>query len=191
MDFYRHSDLEGKHSFLSPSNYAWIRYSEEQLEEKFFKSRAAQRGTELHAFAHAAIKLGIKQVDTRQTLNAYINDVLGFHMTPEQKLFYSMNCYGTADALGFGRSQTSQGILRIFDLKTGEIPASGDQLLIYGALFCLEYKFPPFEIEYDFRLYQSDDIAVVEVHPGDIAHIMSQIKTFDALLTQLQTENPY
>lgn len=58
MKFNEHSDLLGKHAFLSPSNYHWVNYTEEKLHERYTASRAAQRGTELHALAHSAIELG-------------------------------------------------------------------------------------------------------------------------------------
>lgn len=60
MNFNEHSDLTGKHAFLSPSNYHWINYSDVKLEARYIASMAAQRGTELHSFAHEAIRLGIK-----------------------------------------------------------------------------------------------------------------------------------
>lgn len=49
----------------------------------------------------------------------YVNDAIGYKMTPEQTLFYSENCFGTADSISY-----RSGLLRIHDLKTGVIPAS-------------------------------------------------------------------
>lgn len=40
-------------------------------------------------------------------------------------------------------------MLRIHDLKTGISPVHMDQLLIYAALFCLEYKIKPGSIDTD------------------------------------------
>ena len=77
-------------------------------------------------------------------------------MTPEQVLFYSVNAFGTADAIAFDERSK---LLRIHDLKTGVTPASMAQLHVYAALFCLEYDKPPFEIKYDLRIYQNDEIA--------------------------------
>ena len=51
FSFNRHSNLEGQHAFLGASNYHWINYSEDKVEETYSKWRAAQRGTKLHAFA--------------------------------------------------------------------------------------------------------------------------------------------
>ena len=51
MIWNKHSNLEGTHAFLSPSKYSWINYDENRLLETFANFNAAQRGTELHAFA--------------------------------------------------------------------------------------------------------------------------------------------
>jgi len=59
-------------------------------------------------------------------------------MTPEQVLYYSGNCFGTADSIAF-----KNNLLRIHDLKTGAVPAHMEQLFIYDALFCLEYRIHP------------------------------------------------
>lgn len=118
MVFNRHDKLEGLHAFLGASNYHWINYSEEKVEETYSKWRAAQKGTKLHAFAAECIRLGQKLPRSKQTLNMYVNDAIGFKMTPEQILYYSPNCFGTADAIIFRND-----FLRIHDLKTGETPA--------------------------------------------------------------------
>jgi hypothetical protein len=144
---------------------------------------AARRGTELHEFAHEAIRLGIKLPRSQKTLNMYINDAIGFRMTPEQILYYSDNCFGTADAISF-KNQT----LRIHDLKTGITPTSVHQLEIYAALFCLEYRFKPFEIEMEFRIYQSDEVQIYEGDPNEITHIMDKIVTFDARINKLKED---
>ena len=124
MIFNRHDKLEGLHAFLSASNYHWINYSEEKVEETYSKWRAAQKGTKLHAFAADCIRLGQKLPRSKQTLNMYVNDAIGFKMTPEQILYYSPNCFGTADAIIFRND-----FLRIHDLKTGETPAKMEQLM--------------------------------------------------------------
>lgn len=183
MNFNKHYNLEGRHAFLSPSQYHWIRYSEEKLAERFVTSVAARRGTELHQLAHDLIRLRVRPANTKQTLNAYVNHALSYRMTPEQILFYSDNCFGTADALGFRKNK-----LRIFDLKTGESPASVDQLLVYAALFCLEYNFKPFDITYDLRIYQCDEIQMFEVDPAEIVHIMDRIITFDRMINEMRME---
>lgn len=183
MNFNAHYNLEGRHAFLSPSSYHWIRYSDEKLADKVISSAAARRGTELHRLAHDLIRLGVKLPANKKTLNTYVNHAIGFRMVPEQVLFYSDNCFGTADAIAFRNN-----LLRISDLKNGENKTSVDQLLVYSALFCLEYGFKPFEIEYDLRIYQSDEVQMFEVDPADIAHIMDRIKTFDRMINESRME---
>lgn len=181
--FNRHPKLEGTHAFLSASNYHWINYDLEKLEERFNSHTAAIRGTELHAFAHEAIRLGIKLPDTTATLNSYVNDALGFRMTPEQTLFYSINCFGTADAISFRNN-----MLRIHDLKTGVTPAKHTQLYVYAAYFCLEYRVKPFEIETELRIYQNDEIFAETADPDLITHIMDRAVTFDKHIQALRME---
>src|SRR5690606_21219037 len=123
------------------------------------------------------IKEGIKLEDTQATLNAYVNDAIGFRMTPEQILYYSDNCFGTADALSF-----RNGLLRIHDLKTGVNPSSMDQLLIYAAMFCLEYDMKPPTIAMELRIYQNDEIHILEPDPGEVIQIMDTIKKFDQII---------
>jgi hypothetical protein len=149
----------------------------------FLASLAAKRGDELHAFAHNAIRLGIKLPDSQKTLNMYINDAVGFRMTPEQILYYSDNCFGTCDVIGF-----RQNFLRIHDLKTGVTPTSVRQLEVYAALFCLEYRVKPFEIEIELRIYQNDEIRVYDGDKDSIIHIMDRIITFDKRIDAMKRE---
>jgi Protein of unknown function (DUF2800) len=106
-------------------------------------------------------------------------------MTSEQILFYSDNCYGTADAIGFRKN-----LLRIHDLKTGLNDASPTQLEIYAALFCMEYRFKPTEIGIELRIYQNDDVRVYTPEPDVIFHIMDRIVTFDKRITAHRMEAP-
>ena len=131
MNFNRHSHLEGQHAFLSASKYHWINYDEEKLISTFIKFQAIQKGTELHELASNLIRLGVKLPKSNKTLNLYVNDAIGFKMEPEQVLYYSDNCFGTADTISFRKD-----MLRIHDLKSGESPASIKQLMVYNALFC-------------------------------------------------------
>lgn len=181
VNFNKHLDLAGQHAFLSASNYHWINYDSDRLVEVFRNSQAARRGTELHAFAHNAVRLGIKLPNNNKTLNKYVNDALGFHMTTEQVLFYSYNCYGTADALSFAKN-----LLRIHDLKTGLIPGSLHQLEVYAALFCLEYDYKPGEIDIELRIYQNDEIVIAQPDVTVIGPIMSQIVVFDKIIESLK-----
>lgn len=183
MIFNTHSQLVGRHAFLSASKYAWTNYDDEKLERVFLASLAAQRGTELHAFAHHAIRLGIRLPDTPKTLNLYVNDAIGYRMTTEQILYYSDNCFGTADTIAFRRNT-----LRISDLKTGVTRTSERQLEVYAALFCLEYRMKPFEITIELRIYQNDEVQVFDVDPDLITHIMDKIIMFDRRIEALRME---
>jgi hypothetical protein len=131
------------------------------------------------------IRLKIKPERNGTTFNEYVNDCIGFGMKPERVLYYSPNCYGTADAIGFRAKQKQ---LRIFDLKTGVTQTSMDQLQVYTALFCLEYDYKPFEIETELRIYQNDDVKVFLPDPVDISSIMEQIKYLDKRLNQYMEE---
>ena len=97
MNFNNHSNLEGQHAFLGASKYHWINYGEDKVAEAYRNFLATQKGTVLHAFAAQCIMLNQKLPKSKQTLNMYVNDAIGFKMTPEQILYYSDNCFGTAD----------------------------------------------------------------------------------------------
>ena len=183
MNFNKHSNLEGQHAFLGASKYHWINYSEDKVAESYSRFLATQKGTQLHEFAAQCIRLGQKLPKSKKTLNAYVNDAIGFKMTPEQILFYSDNCFGTADAIAFRGD-----LLRIHDLKTGAIPAHMEQLEVYAALFCLEYKVKPADIRMELRLYQSDDILVGNPTVDDIAPIMDKIITFDRIINKIKEQ---
>ena len=181
MQFNPHYNLEGCHAFLGASKYHWINYDEEKLDETYKRYRATQRGTELHEFACRAIELGIKLPKSKKTLNMYVNDAIGYKMTPEQVLYYSENCFGTADAISFRKT-----LLRIHDLKTGITPTHIEQLEIYAALFCLEYGVNPGKIDIELRIYQSDEIVVANPDVEIIAPIMDKIITFDKRIEKLK-----
>lgn len=174
MNFNKHSALSGKHAFLSPSSYHWINYDEQKLTSKWMLSSAAAHGTALHEFAHQAIRLKIKQPRSTKTIYAYINDAIMYRMKPEQPLYYSDNCFGTADAISFHKNK-----LRIHDLKTGRARTSEHQLEIYAALFCLEYGIDPFTIDIELRIYQNDEVFTFEPTPITILNIMDTIIAFD------------
>lgn len=183
MNFNNHSDLNGKHAFLGASTYHWINYDEMKVADSYSKFLARQKGTELHDFAATCIKLGQKLPKSKKTLNMYVNDAIGFKMTPEQVLYYSENCFGTADSISF-----RNGLLRIHDLKTGATPAHMEQLIIYAALFCLEYKVKPSDIDMELRLYQSDNVIYFEPTAEDIVPIIDKIISFDKIITNIKLE---
>lgn len=183
MNFNKHFDLSGQHAFLGASKYHWINYDEAKLAETYSRYTAVQRGTVLHDFAAQAITLGQKLPKSKKTLNAYVNDAIGYKMTPEQVLYYSPNCFGTADTISF-----RNGLLRIHDLKTGVIPAHIEQLLVYAALFCLEYHTKPAEIEMELRIYQNDEVLVHNPEVDEVAPIMDKIITFDKVINSIRAE---
>jgi hypothetical protein len=181
MNFNKHSNLEGQHAFLGASKYHWINYDESKVADSYSKFLATQKGTVLHEFAAQCIKLGQKLPKSQKTLNMYVNDAIGFRMVPEQVLYFSDNCFGTADAIIFRNN-----LLRIHDLKTGVTPAHIEQLEIYAALFCLEYNKKPSEIDIELRLYQSNDILVHNPTAEDIVPIMDKIISFDKVISKLK-----
>ena len=186
MRLNRHSELEGRHAFLAPSSPAWLRYDDQKLERRYLEELAAQRGTEELEFAARAIKLGHKMEEKPKTINMYVNDSIGWRLKPEVSLFWSVFCFGTADALGFSESQM---LLRISDLKTGKTPTTFDQLIIYAALFCLEYEFPrPWELEIELRIYQANKVKFLAPDPDEVFHAMDRILTGTRLIEAIHQE---
>lgn len=183
MQFNTHSRLVGQHAYLSASKPSWTNYDEDKMVRAFGLAQAVARGNDLHAVAAELIRLGVKTTRSNKTFNSYVNDCIGFRMKSEQLLYYSDNCFGTADAIGF-----TGKILRISDLKTGVSPASVKQLEVYAALFCLEYRMNPFDIEIELRIYQSDEVKLFIADGDDIHKIMSKIRAFDILITNMRLE---
>lgn len=183
MNFAKHYRQEGMHAFLGASKYHWINYDEEKIISSYLKHLAVQKGTRLHEIAADLIKEKIKLPKSRKTLNMYVNDAIGYRMQPEVVLYYSDNCFGTADAISF-----KNNLLRIHDLKTGAMPAHMEQLMIYAALFCLEYDIKPGTIEIELRIYQNDDILICNPTAEDIAPIMDKIILFDKLIDKVKEQ---
>ena len=207
MNFFTHKELQGKHSILAPSQPYWLDYSEEELFQKFVSTYAQSMGTSLHALAETLIRNSIKLKKTDRNLvlvhllkdgipraaidldrlydnfMTYVNDAVGFKLTPEQPLVYSEYCFGTADAISFRNNQ-----LRIHDYKSGTLPAKMKQLMVYAALFCLEYKYKPGEIEIELRIYQNDEVIVHNPEADEIAPIMDIIIHSDKLIREMNGE---
>ena len=215
MQWNKHSDLEGKHAFLSASKHYWLGYSEERLITSFQNENRKELGTVLHAFAAANIEncitmpksnrdmikmikifmLGQKSsrdlIDALtylpliviDTLRAYINDAIGFKMKPEVVLFYSKYCFGTADTISFRNK-----LLRIHDFKSGDIAASMDQVMIYAALFCLEYKINPADIKIELRIYQGGEVKMYEPTAVEISGIGNHIIESDKTIKMFKGE---
>lgn len=179
MVFNKHNNLEGLHAPFGASKSSWLRYTDEKALEVYKNLRAAEKGTLLHAWAKSTIDLGIKQPRSKKTIYAYVNDAIGFQMSTEVVLFYSPYFFGTADSISFRNN-----FLRIHDLKTGVTQVHMEQLLIYVALFCLEYKIKPGEIQIECRIYQNDDILVANPTAEDIGPIIDKIVHLNKILEQ-------
>ena len=207
MIFNQHSDLEGRHAFLSPSKYSWLNYDQDKLEEAYKRQYATQIGTRLHDLAHRCIvnkirlnksdrhlvllnllENGIPQGlintnDILSTLVPFVNDALGFQMDSEVVLYYSDNAFGTTDAIAF-----KNNILRIHDYKSGITSVHMDQLYVYAALFCLEYIVKPESIKIELRIYQSGEVVYDEPDPEVIRAIMNKIVDSDRFLRKHKEE---
>jgi RecB family exonuclease len=185
MNFNVHSNLKGLHAPFSASNYSWLRYDDDKALRFYENRKAKEKGTRIHDVAKNLIDLRIKQSGSKKSeysyLYKYVNDAIGFRMDTEVVLFHSIRFFGTADAISF-----RDNVLRIHDLKTGETPASMDQLKIYAALFCLEYGIKPKSIDIVLRIYQYDDYEELIPEPEDIQAVMDKIIHFDMLLQNVE-----
>ena len=183
MIFTKHSNLEGLHAPFGASQSAWLRSDYEKLLAPSLNMKAKEKGTRLHAWAKETIELGIKQPRSKKTIYAYVNDAIGYKMDTEVVLFYSPRFFGTADSICF-----RNGTLRIHDLKTGVTKVHMEQLMIYAALFCLEYKIKPSDIEIELRIYQSDEVLYHNPTAESISSIMDRIVYLDKMLERLDCE---
>ncbi|MBR1703119.1 MAG: DUF2800 domain-containing protein [Lachnospiraceae bacterium] len=201
MIFNKHSNLEGKHALLGASRWQWINDDEDGLVKRMRSMYAPDIGTILHAVAAKRIKhrfrlskadkksvllelidSGIPRVVINaldfdamyENLMAYVNDAITFKMIPEQLLYYSDYCFGTADAISFSEKEH---FLRIHDYKSGTLPVHMEQLMVYEALFCHEYHFKPYEIQSELRIYKGNEVLYHKPTPDQIAPIMDQMVT--------------
>lgn len=213
MNFLRHSNLEGQHAIFGASQWYWLNDDEEGLIKRMCSQYAREIGTILHEVAARHIKYRIKMNkydkknvmlellskgipgividymdfdDVFDNLMVYVNDGVGFKMHPEVVLYYSNNFFGTTDAISYNE-QTK--FLRIHDYKSGSTPAKMEQLMIYAALFCLEYKIKPMEIsDMELRIYQSNEILYHNPSLDEIAPVIDKIVTFDKFLNRMRQE---
>lgn len=192
MLFNRHSELEGRHAFLSPSYYHWLNYDHQKLEARFHTVSAARRGTDMHKLAQDAIRLRVFIHESNDAFADYVNDCISWGMSPEVPLFYSENCFGTPDAMKYEEAPPEldgASLLLISDLKTGTTAAKFKQLEVYAALFFLEYGFSPLETLIQLRIYQVDDVRLFEPSGEDILAIMDTIIEFDAKIEEFKEAN--
>ena len=75
---------------------------------------------------------------------------------------------------------------RIHALRTKHEPADMKQLLIYDALFCLKHGIKPCDIQIENRIYQNDDIWIVNPTCEDIDSIIEKIKEFDRVVREVR-----
>jgi len=199
MRFNSHPEVDGKHAFLSASSYSWIRYDDDKILDRLDTQMSAVHGTRLHNLAAELIDLGVNLPDNNTTLNMHVNDAIGFRMKPEVLLLATYNAFGTADAISFRkeREEDTRFTLRIHDLKNGTIKAKMDQLRIYAAFFCVEYKVNPNDINIELRIYQNDDIDILNADDGSeegeylrasVLTIMGRVEHFDDIISKRRLE---
>lgn len=204
MNWNRHYNLEGQHALLGASRPNWAMDEDEQFHQRVLASYASTIGTLMHDIAKKYISHHFKMhkydkssvvldlidsgiperiIDILDfdsmfiNLMAYVNDAVGYGMDPEILLYYSDNCFGTADTIGFYERQKC---LRLHDLKTGRTPAKIEQLLIYAALFCLEYRVKPEELnEIELRIYQLGEVLVHKPSAEEVRYFMNRIQQRD------------
>ena len=206
MNFTKHSNLEGRHALLGASRWQWLNDDEEALLKRVRGVYATEVGTQLHKLACERIKYGFKLSKTDkknvifelvrsgipssvvdsldidfifENLTNYVNDAIGFKLSPEVILYFSDYSFGTADAISYSEKNR---FLRIHDLKTGTTPAHMEQLYIYEALFCLEYHMKPYEFDCECRIYQGGDVLYAKPEANEIVPIMDKIVAFDKFL---------
>ena len=199
-----HKKLEGLHAFLGASQWHWLNWNDEVFEQRFVGKYSTEIGTAIHELASYCIKSRTKLHENDDhliditlfkhnvpksvynsqailtNLIPFVNDAIGYRMSSEVILFYSYFAFGTTDAIGYDEYYK---ILRIHDLKNGSTPAHMEQLRIYAALFCLEYKIHPSKMKgIELRIYQSQEVIEEMADKDEIVRIMELIKrrSYDA-----------
>lgn len=180
MNFEKHLILKGMHAPFGASQSSWLRYDDQKIIDTLRNKQAAAMGTRLHEWAKETIDLRIKQPRSKKTIYAYINDAIGFNMSTEVILYYSTNFFGTADAISF-----VDNVLRIHDLKTGITSVHMEQLIIYAALFCLEYKIKPGSIDIQLRIYHRDEVIVYNPEVDEVTQVMDRIIHLNKILEKI------
>lgn len=191
MDFNDHSSLRGYHALLSPSYGHWENYDEQKMQARLTALQAAAIGIRKHNWAHEAIRLGIRQQRNGSTLSMYINDGIGYRMTPDVILVATDDAFGEADTLSYREEgKQRKPTLRVSDLKTGITPAKMLQVELYAAFFYLEYRLDarPEDSDTILRIYQNDKIIGGKADPARIRHLMTRTMAQDALAKRLRKE---
>jgi hypothetical protein len=115
-------------------------------------------------------------------LMSYVNDGVGFKMTPEVVLKFSKNFFGTTDAINYNEVKH---FLRIHDYKSGTTKVHMEQLLIYAALFSLEYRLKPNQFDTELRIYQNNEVICHNPAPDEIAQVANTIITLENHINKL------
>ena len=63
-----------------------------------------------------------------------------------------------------------------------------EQLIVYAALFCLEYEKKPGDITIELRIYWNNDILICNPTAEDILPVMDKIKYFDKLIKEIKKD---
>ena len=209
MNFDTHLELKGKHAPFPPSSPYWLKYDNDRLAEYYINLSSTDIGTSLHELAadlilekeklsktdkkvmsHHLRKAGFSRKKIRRFIGpffpmfvAYVNDAVTLGLQPEIVLYYSDLFFGTADAIEYFDDKK---LLEIHDLKTGVTPAKMDQLEVYAALYCLQYKVDPFKINFELRIYQGEEVIVHRPESKDIRAICDNIIFKDKFIRELE-----
>lgn len=120
-------------------------------------------------------------VETYGTVKKFVSDCIDDRMVSEQEIGYSDKFWGTTDAIRF-----NNGVLKVYDLKTGSAPAKFEQVYIYAALYCLQNNIRPFDILTEVRIYQNDEVYIDNADPNMILSIMDNIVHKNKVLTKFE-----
>lgn len=188
MEWNDHWRLEGRHATLSPSGYHWLNYDSDKMRRVTWNNYSKEDGTKMHELASNMILYSIMPENNENALNQFVIDALTMFdepMSSEVLLYYSDECFGTADAIYYDEENKH---LQVHDLKTGVSKPSFKQLWIYCALFCLEYDKKPEDLTFECRLYQLGAMDIDAPDPKDIRTIMNQIISMSNVIEGVRIE---
>lgn len=182
---YNNSNKKEKlnHAIMSPSQNAWLNYDEAKLYKLFHQKNIKALGSRLHEFVKEAISLK-RRLAGNDSISCFTNDCIKHNMVPEYFIFYSENAFGTADAIYYSKTE---GVLKIFDLKTGMNKASFKQLELYACYFLLSMDIKPI-IKIILRIYQFNEIFEFQPKQKDLEDLMNRIVWIDNLLNSFKLE---
>ena len=150
----------------------------------FTKYKCLEPDSKLAGYGMVLMRqIGTLPKEVFETAKHYINDGIGYRMQVEQPLVYSEFIFGTADTISF-----RDGVLRIHDYKSGDGPVHMDQLIIYAALFCLEYMIKPRDIKVELRIYQAGEVVVHEPSSEELEDIMDHIINTNRYVEKLKAK---